>query len=153
MNKNIVITADQYDRIDGSNAYSSDTKKLTLGKSAQAENKSMPIAATIWKQKDEGSMNAVAEVPFHQVLDMAILACQSLVYFQEAYRYPLLYNPENPSVERIGLQGGVMPISVCMENPHITEDIQDFSQAINDLGELTGERLRVLARILKEMGY
>ena len=42
-------------------------------------------------------------------------------------------------------------MSICTENPNITKDIQDFSQALNDLGELTGERFRTLARIVEEL--
>lgn len=38
-----------------------------------------------------------------------------------------------------------------VENPNITKDIQDFSLALNDLGELTGERLRTPARIIGEL--
>ena len=45
----------------------------------------------------------------------------------------------------------MLPVSICTENPNINKDIQDFSQALNDLGELTGERLRTLTRILKEL--
>jgi hypothetical protein len=46
-----------------------------------------------------------------------------------------------------------MPVAVCTENPNINVDIKAFSQAINDLGELNGERLRVLTRMLEEMEY
>lgn len=45
---------------------------------------------------------------------------------------------------------GALPVSVCTENPNTNKEIQDFSQALSDLGELTGERLRTLSRILKE---
>lgn len=153
MNKNIVIKANEYNKIDGKNAHHSTTKELSLGKASQPENQAMEIAATIWKETDAQTLTALAELPLHQVMDLSILVCQTLLYFQDAYRFPLLYNPENPSVERIGLQGGVLPISVCTENPNIQRDIQDFSQAINNQGELLGERLRVLSKILEEMGY
>ena len=80
-----------------------------------------------------------------------IFLSRTLLYFGDAYRLPLLYDPERPSVQRLGVQGDVMPISVCTDNPNINEDIKKFSQAISDLGELTGERLRVLTQILEEM--
>lgn len=51
------------------------------------------------------------------------------------------------------MQGGVLPIEVCIDNPSINQDIQEMSQAISDQGELLGERLRILAHILDEMGY
>lgn len=99
MNEQIIFRADQYDRVDGRNAYRSNIKRLTLGKTTLEENEVMKIAATMWKQGNEGTQEALAELPMHQVLDLAILICRTLEYFQEAYRFPLLYNPENPIVE------------------------------------------------------
>lgn len=153
MNKNIVMTADGYDRIDGRNAYQSEIKKLTLGTPVLEENKKMQIAAQIWKENSDGQLKMDTELPIHQILDLMIFLSRTLLYFKEAYRLPLLYDPEKPTVERVGIQGGVMPIAVCTENPDINEDIQAFSQALHDLGEINGERLRVLTRILEEMEY
>lgn len=153
MNKDIVMIANQYDRIDGKNAYKSDIKRLTLGTPTLEINKNMKIAAQIWKETANGELEISTELPIHQVLDLMIFLSRALLYFREAYRLPLLYDPAKPTVERIGIQGGVLPVSVCIENPNINEDIQKFSQALNDLGELTGERLRVLSRILEEMEY
>ena len=153
MNKNIVMTADGYDRIDGRNAYQSEIKRLTLGAPVLEENKKMQIAAQIWKENSDGQLKMDTELPIHQILDLMIFLSRTLLYFKEAYRLPLLYDPEKPTVERVGIQGGVMPIAVCTENITINEDIQAFSQALNDLGEINGERLRVLTRILEEMEY
>ena len=153
MNKNIVMTADGYDRIDGRNAYQSEIKRLTLGAPVLEENKKMQIAAQIWKENSDGQLKMDTELPIHQILDLMIFLSRTLLYFKEAYRLPLLYDPEKPTVERVGIQGGVMPIAVCTENPDINEDIQAFSQALHDLGEINGERLRVLTRILEEMEY
>ena len=153
MNKNIVMTADEYDRIDGRNAYQSEIKRLTLGAPVLEENKKMQIAAQIWKENSDGQLKMDTELPIHQILDLMIFLSRTLLYFKEAYRLPLLYDPEKPTVERVGIQGGVMPIAVCTENPDINEDIQAFSQALHDLGEINGERLRVLTRILEEMEY
>jgi single-stranded DNA-specific DHH superfamily exonuclease len=151
MNEKIVMSADQYDRIDGRNAYRSDIKRLTLGEPRLEENKNMQIAAQIWKENADGKLEVYVELPIHQVLDLMIFLSRTLLYFGEAYRLPLLYQPEKPVVQRLGVQGGVMPISICTDNPNINEDIKKFSQAISDLGELTGDRLRVLAHILEEM--
>lgn len=151
MNKNVVIEAGQYDKIDGKNAYRSDIKRLTLGRPALDGNKTMQIAAQIWRENAAGELEISMELPIHQVMDLMILLSRTLLFFREAYRLPLLYDPQKPTVERIGLQGGVMPITVCTENPNIKEEIQAFSQALSNLGELTGERLRVLSRILEEM--
>ncbi|WP_434509848.1 DUF6530 family protein [Desulfitobacterium sp. AusDCA] len=153
MNKDIVMIADQYDRIDGKNAYQSDIKRLTLGTPTLEINKNMQIAAQIWKETANGELKISTELPIHQVLDLMIFLSRTLLYFREAYRLPLLYDPAKPAVERIGVQGGVMPIAVCTENPNINKDIQKFSQALSNLGELTGERLRVLSQIFEEMEY
>ncbi len=153
MNYNdIVLVAKDYKRIDGRKAYQSRTEMLSLG--LERENQQHGgINANIWEKCDEGSLLTSAEIPLHQVLDLAIFTCQTLLYLQDAYRFPKLYDSENPCVERIGLQGSVMPVSVCVDNPMIDEDIQKFSQIISDDGEMIGERLRALSRLMKEMGY
>ena len=151
MNEKIVVAANGYDRLDGRNAYHSDIKRITLGAPALKENQAMQIAAQLWTAQEDGTLKMSAELPIHQVFDLMIVLSRTLLYFKEAYRLPLLYDPDNPTIERIGLQGEALPVSICTENPNINKDIQDFSQALNDLGELTGERLRTLTRILKEL--
>ncbi|WP_099467447.1 DUF6530 family protein [Konateibacter massiliensis] len=151
MNKNIVISADGYDRIDGRNAYHSNIKRLTLGTPRTEENKNMQIAVQLWKENEDGTSEIHVELPIHQIFDLMIFLSRTLLYFKEAYRMPLLYDPDNPTIERLGVQGGVLPITVCTQNPDINRDIQNFSQALNDLGELTGERLRTLTRIMEEL--
>ena len=151
MNEKIVVSANGYDRVDGRRAYRSDIKRLTLGAPALKENQSMQIAAQLWTAQEDGTLKMSAELPIHQVFDLMIVLSRTLLYFKEAYRLPLLYAPDVPVIDRIGLQGEALPVSVCTDNPDINKDIQDFSQALNDLGELTGERLRTLARILDEL--
>jgi len=46
-----------------------------------------------------------------------------------------------------------MTVSVCTENPMIDEDIKFVLNVLNEDGELMGERLSTLSRVLKEMGY
>ena len=151
MNEKIVLTAQGYDRVDGRNAYQSAVKKLTLGAPVNEENKKMQIAAQLWKENKDGELAISMELPIHQIFDLMIFLSRTLLYFKEAYRFPLLYNPDNPTVERIGVQGGVLPVEICVDNPNINEDIQTFSQSLNDLGELTGERLRTLTHIIEEL--
>ena len=151
MNEKIVVAANGYDRVDGRNAYHSDIKRITLGAPALKENQAMQIAVQLWTAQEDGTLKISAELPIHQVFDLMIVLSRTLLYFKEAYRLPLLYDPDNPSIERIGLQGEALPVSIYIENPNINKDIQDFSQALGDLGELTGERLRTLTRILKEL--
>ncbi len=151
MNEKIVLTAQGYDRVDGRNAYQSTVKKLTLGAPVNEENKKMQIAAQLWKENKDGELEISMEIPIHQIFDLMIFLSRTLLYFKEAYRFPLLYNPDNPTVERIGVQGGVLPVEICVDNPNINEDIQTFSQSLSDLGELTGERLRTLTHIIEEL--
>lgn len=151
MNEKIVLTAQGYDRVDGRNAYQSTVKKLTLGAPVNEENKKMQIAAQLWKENKDGELAISMELPIHQIFDLMIFLSRTLLYFKEAYRFPLLYNPDNPTVERIGVQGGVLPVEICVDNPNINEDIQTFSSSLSDLGELTGERLRTLTHIIEEL--
>lgn len=149
MNEKIVLTAENYDRVDGRNAYQSAIKRLSLGSPYWAENKNMQIAAQLWKENKDGELEISMELPIHQIFDLMLFLSRTLLYFKEAYRFPLLYNPDNPIVDRIGIQGGVLPIEICVVNPDINKDIQEFFQSLSDLGELTGERLRTLTRILE----
>jgi hypothetical protein len=151
MNDKIVIVSDCYDRIDGRNAYQSDVKRLTLGAPRLEENKNMQIAAQIWKMDKDGELVLSQELPIHQVFDLIILLSRTLLYFKEAYRYPAFYDPKKPIVERVGVQGGVLPVEVCVGNENINEDIKVFAQSLNELGEIIGERKRVLGRILEEL--
>ena len=151
MNEKVVMVSNDYDRIDGRNAYQSDIKRLTLGAPMLEENKKMQIAAQIWKNDKDGELILAQELPIHLIFDLMIFLSRTLLYFKEAYRLPLLYDPEKPLVERVGLQGDVLPIEVCVDNQNINEDIKAFAQSLNDLGELIGERKRVLNRILEEL--
>lgn len=151
MNEKVVMVSNDYDRIDGRNAYQSDIKRLTLGAPMLEENKKMQIAAQIWKNDKDGELILAQELPIHQIFDLMTFLSRTLLYFKEAYRLPLLYDPEKPTVERVGVQGGVLPVEVCVDNQNINEDIKAFAQSLNDLGEIIGERQRVLSRILEEL--
>lgn len=151
MNEKVVMVSNGYDRVDGRNAYQSDIKRLTLGAPMLEENKKMQIAAQIWKNDKDGQLVLAQELPVHQVFDLIIFLSRTLLYFKEAYRLPLLYDPEKPTVERVGVQGGILPVEVCIDNQNINDDIKSFAQSLNDLGELIGERQRVLSLILDEL--
>ena len=114
----------------------------------------MDISAKVWRYTGEKWSRQSEELPLHRVLDLAILICRAQLYFQEeAYRFPRGYDPEHPQVDRIGLQGDAMTVEVCTGNDHIEEDLQLFRDALARDGELLGERMRVLSRILGELGY
>lgn len=151
--ENVVLTAEGYNKIDGYDAYVSAIKRLTLGLEKSKDMKKAKIAAKMWKNEENEDMTASATLELHQALDLAVFACRCLEYFQEAYWFPKLYDPENPSIDRIGLQGDSMSVSVCTDNPMLDKDIQDLSLTLGNQGEMIGERLRVLSRLLKEMGY
>ena len=148
-----VIVSEDYENIDGRKAYNTDAKGLSLGLAQWNDRGKLDISAKVWRYTGEKWSRQSEELPMHRVLDLAILTCRSYLYFQNAYRYPKLYDPDNPQIDRVGLQGDAMTIEVCKDNPMIDEDIKLFSQALSQDGEIIGERLTVLSRLLKEAGY
>ncbi len=148
-----VIVTEDYENIDGRKAYNTDAKGLSLGLAQWNDRGKLDVSAKVWRYTGEKWSRQSEELPMHRVLDLAILTCRSYLYFQNAYRYPKLYDPDNPLIDRVGLQGDAMTIEVCKDNPMIDEDIQLFSQALSQDGEIIGERLSVLSRLLKEAGY
>lgn len=148
-----VIVSENYENIDGRNAYDSDAKGLSLGLAQWNDRGKLDISAKVWRYTGEKWSRQSEELPLHRVLDLAILVCRAKLYFREAYRFPKMYDPENPKVDRVGIQGDAMDIQICTENPMIDEDIKLFADALSKDDELIGERLNVLARILKQMDY
>ncbi|MBB3114485.1 hypothetical protein FHS18_006606 [Paenibacillus phyllosphaerae] len=148
-----VIVADHYDQIDGRYAGRSDAKCLSLGITPGSDNRRSELSAQVWRSTGDTLSAQSEELPLHRALDLAILICRSLEHFNEAYIYEHLYDPEQPVLDRIGLQGSAMNVAICTDNANIREDIQTFNQAISDNGEMIGERLRTLSRVLKELGY
>lgn len=147
-----VIVAEDYEKVDGRYAYQSDAKGLSLGLAQWNDRGKVDISAKVWRHTGEKWSRQSEELPMHRVLDLAILICQTKKYIQEAYRFKKLHDPDQPLIERVGLQGDAMSVSVCTDNEMIDEDIELFSQALAKDDELISERLFVLARILKEMG-
>jgi hypothetical protein len=94
MNEKVVMVSNGYERIDGRNAYKSGIKRLTLGAPMLEENKKMQIAAQIWKNDKDGELILAQELPIHQIFDLMIFLSRTLLYFKDAYRLPLLYDPE-----------------------------------------------------------
>lgn len=148
-----VIVSENYENVDGRYAYNSDAKGLSLGLAQWNDRGKVDISAKVWRYTGEKWSRQSEELPLHRVLDLAILICRAKLHFREAYRYEKLYDTENPVIDRVGLQGDAMTVSVCTNNEKIDEDIKLFNQALSDDDELMGERLRTLSRILKEMGY
>jgi hypothetical protein len=147
-----VIVVEDYDHIDGY-TQGKDAKGLSLGLAQWNDRGRLDISAKVWRYTGEKWSRQSEELPMHRVIDLAILICRSKQYFMDAYRIPGMYDPENPQIDRIGLQGDAMTVSVCTENPMIDEDIKLFSDALSRDDEFLSERLHRLANLLREMGY
>ncbi len=148
-----VIVSENYENVDGRYAYNSDAKGLSLGLAQWNDRGKVEISAKVWRHTGEKWSRQSEELPLHRVLDLAILVCRAQLHFREAYRYEKLYDEEKAIIDRIGLQGDAMTVSVCTENERIDEDIKLFDQALKNDDEIIGERLSSLSMILKEMGY
>lgn len=147
-----VIVAEDYEHIDGRSAYKSDAKGLSLGLAQWNDRGQVDISAKVWRYTGEKWSRQSEELPLHRVLDLAILTCRAIRYFRdEGYRYPKGYNEEDPAIDRIGLQGDAMTVSVCTDNSHIDGDLRLFQDALARDGELLGERVRVLSALLQEL--
>lgn len=148
-----VIVAEDYDHIDGRYAYDSDAKGLSLGLAQWNDRGSVDVSAKVWRYTGEKWSRQSEELPMHRVLDLALLICQAKKYFGEAYRYEKLYDEDNPTIDRVGLQGDAMTVSVCRDNPMIDGDIKLFSEVFARDDEMIAERLHLLANTLIELGY
>ncbi len=148
-----VIVSENYENVDGRYAYNSDAKGLSLGLAQWNDRGKVEISAKVWRHTGEKWSRQSEELPLHRVLDLAILVCRAQLHFREAYRYEKLYDEGKPIIDRVGLQGDAMTVSICTENERIDEDIKLFDQALKNDDEIIGERLSSLSVILKEMGY
>ncbi|AET69018.1 hypothetical protein Desor_3535 [Desulfosporosinus orientis DSM 765] len=148
-----VIVSENYENVDGRYAYNSDAKGLSLGLAQWNDRGKVDVSAKVWRYTGEKWSRQSEELPLHRVLDLAILISRTKLHFRDAYRYQELYDTENPVIDRVGLQGDAMTVAVCTDNEKINEDIKLFNQVLSVDDELIGERLRTLARILREMGY
>ncbi|MBQ9535134.1 MAG: hypothetical protein IJU78_04770 [Clostridia bacterium] len=148
-----VIVSEDYGLIDGRTAGESDAQGLSLGLAQWNDRGRVDISAKVWRYTGEKWSRQSEELPLHRVLDMAILICRARQYFSDAYRYPKLYDPESPQIDRIALQGGALDVAVCIENAMIDGDIRLFADALARDDELLSERLHRLSNMLQDMGY
>ena len=98
-----VIVSENYENIDGRSAYHTDAKGLSLGLAQWNDRGRVDISAKVWRYTDEKWSRQSEELPLHRVLDLAILVCRAQLYFRDAYRFPKLYNEEDPQIDRVGL--------------------------------------------------
>jgi hypothetical protein len=148
-----VIVVEHYEKVDGRLVSNLGAKGLSLGLTQWDDRRKVNISAKVWENTGEKCSVQSEELPLHRVLDLSILICRSLEYFQEAYRHEHLYDPQEPVIDRIALQGSAMTVGVCIDDESIDESIQLLSQALQENDEMNSERLRALAKILKDMGY
>lgn len=148
-----VFIAEDYENIDGRQAYDSEAKGLSLGLAQWNDRGRVDISAKVWRFTGEKWSRQSEELPLHRILDLAIMIVKAKGYCMEAYRHEGLYDRDNPQIARIGVQGDAMTVSVCTDNPKIDEDIQLFIDALARDDELLSERLRLLSGELAGLGY
>ncbi len=147
-----VVVVENYGNVDG-RYEDSDAKGLSLGLAQWNDRGKVEISAKVWRFTGERWSRQSEELPLHRVLDLSILVARSLGYFREAYRHEKLYDPENPRIDRVPVQGVAMSVDICTSNERIDEDIQLFRDCINKDDEMISERLKVLAGVLRDMGF
>jgi hypothetical protein len=146
-----VIVSDDYDLIDGRNANNTDAKGLSLGLAQWNDRGNLDISAKIWRYTGEKWSRQSEEMPLHRVLDLAILICKTKMFFLERYKKNKKDYPAYPLLDRIGLQGGAMNVSICQDNEQIENDIKLFDDTLHKDDEIISERLNVLYGLLKEI--
>ncbi|MGX7350826.1 hypothetical protein RU97_GL000461 [Enterococcus canis] len=148
-----VIVVEDYEKVDGRRAFDTDAKGLSLGLAQWNERGKVDISGKVWRHTGEKWSRQSEELPINRILDLAILTARTSLYLQDAYRYEKFYDPENPQIDIIGVQGNRMTVEVDTKNPMIDEDILLLHDAFQQDGELLGERYRILKRLLEELGY
>jgi hypothetical protein len=148
-----VVVVENYEHIDGRSAYDSDAKGLSLGLAQWNDRGSIEISAKVWRHTGEKWSRQSEELPLHRVLDLAILIARSKEYFSEAYRFEKLYDPQDPRIDRIGLQGDAMSVDIATDNEMLDTDIRLFANELSKNDELISERLQTRVTILERMGY
>ena len=146
-----VIVSEDYDLIDGRNANDSDAKGLSLGLAQWTDRGNLDISAKIWRHTGKKWSRQSEEMPLHRVLDLAILICKTRKFFMERYKKNEKDYPTYPLLDRIGLQGGAMNVSICKDNEQIENDIKLFDDTLHKDDEIISERLNVLYGLLKEI--
>ena len=147
-----VVVSEEYDRIDGRLAGNTDTKGLSLGLAQWNDRGRVDISAKIWRHTGEKWARQSEELPFHRVLDLAILICRAKLFFQDEYYQKPRDYASDPQLDRVGLQGGAMNVALCTDNEHLFEDIKLFDNCMHQDDEIISERLHVLSRLLKGLG-
>jgi len=150
MHKPVIISED-YDQIDGRKAPDTDAKGLSLGLAQWNERGNLEISAKIWRYTGEKWSRQSEEMPLHRVLDLAILICKTRLFFLERYRKSEKDFPQYPLLDRVGLQGGALNISIAADNDRIESDLDLFDTCLRKDDEIISERLNVLRGLLADI--
>ncbi|MDB6005081.1 MAG: hypothetical protein JWR15_2068 [Prosthecobacter sp.] len=148
-----VIVAEDYDQIDGQYAGDTDAKGLSLGLAQWNERGHVDISAKVWRHTGGKWSRQSEEMPLHRVLDLALMICKAQKHMKEAYRLEKLYDPCQTTIGKIELQGAAMEVTINTDNEMIDEDIKLFRDCLSKEDERIAERMRRLARELKDLGY
>jgi len=148
--KPVIVSAD-YNRIDGRNAPNSDAQGLSLGLAQWNERGLVDISAKVWRHTGGKWSRQSEELPLHRVLDLAIMIVKSRKVFMERYHKNEKDYPKYPLLDRIGLQGDALNVSVCTDNEQIEGDLDLFEAALAKDDEIISERLNVLQSLIKEL--
>lgn len=146
-----VIVSENYNKVDGRYAPGSDAKGLSLGLAQWNDRGRVDISAKVWRHTGEKWSRQSEELPLHRVLDLAILIVRSRLYFKERYR--LEGDDTETKIDRLPLQGAAMNVALCRDNPFLEEDVKLFDDCLHRDDEIIGERLHLLASLLKELEY
>ena len=146
-----VIVSESYDKIDGRRANSSDAKGLSLGLAQWNDRGTVDISAKIWRHTGGKWSRQSEEMPIHRVLDLAILICKTRKVFMDRYHKNEKNYPDFPLLDRIGLQGGAMNVSVCTDNEQVEGDFDLFEAALAKDDEILSERLNILGGLIKDL--
>lgn len=87
-----VLVVEDYDKVDGRNALNTDAKGLSLGLAQWNDRGKVDISGKVWRHTGEKWSRQSEELPITRILDLAILAAQGSLYFQDAYRYEKFYD-------------------------------------------------------------
>ena len=146
-----IVVSEDYDKIDGRRANNSDAEGLSLGLAQWNERGNVDISAKVWRHTGGKWSRQSEELPLHRVLDLAILIIKTRKVFSERYHKNEKTYPNFPLLDRIGLQGGAMNISVCTENEQVEGDWDLFEAALAKDDEIISERLATLAVLIEEL--
>jgi len=148
-----VVVSENYDRIDGRFSPDTDAKGLSLGLAQWNDRGKVDISAKVWRHTGDKWSRQSEEMPLHRVLDLAILICRTKLYFAQRYHIKDSDYSAFPTIEKIGLQGDAMNISICVENEMIDEDMKLFDDCLHQDDEIISERLQALSSLLKQLEY